>query len=550
MDLFTVPSNRSRREDRARRARNAYHKDIPDILRSCPRAKHAINKSHLIVDPPISPDPPPPSTSITTNITIDSLAARPDLKIRVTHHDTLFAARLMSERPFAVRRTAPSIKVRLEGSNVAILNMASASRPGGGFLDGANSQEEYLCARTTLYPALWDSFYRLPDVSAIWSPDVLVFRDPDGQDLAKRDRCFVDVISSSMLRFADARADGCTCGVSYCDKHRELVLRKMKAVMRIAQLKGVRQLVLGAWGAGAYGNPVREVAKLWRKVIAGAQRQRRPNAERWHGIQEIVFAVPDRAMIREFEQAFADVLAPEVSVAPPPDSGTDERMLATDAHVDHLILRIAETEMQMEQTASLRLRARHREVLSDLKRDLDAGIANRALRDSDRYAGESEDSDLDSFVIAGLPGSDGEDQSFYNFDDDDLSFSDDGYIGSETYEFRPRRGATSAAAAGGPPDASAPMFESATDDDSPDESLCPPLCRQKPAPRFDPDSGWFHGSVDELSRELMLGHRNKGSPQSGGTSSPGLVTAASGGEGGEVFPEKVMRGYEARMRGG
>jgi len=38
--------------------------------------------------------------------------------------------------------------------------MASPLRPGGGVLTGATSQEEFLCARTTLYPSLREKFYR------------------------------------------------------------------------------------------------------------------------------------------------------------------------------------------------------------------------------------------------------------------------------------------------------------------------------------------------------------------------------------------------------
>jgi hypothetical protein len=85
--------------------------------------------------------------------------------------------------------------------------MASPIRPGGGFLDGANSQEEFLCARTTLFPSLWDSFYRLPEIGGIYTPDVLVFRDstPEANDLTKRDRYFLDVVSAGMFRFPDSR---------------------------------------------------------------------------------------------------------------------------------------------------------------------------------------------------------------------------------------------------------------------------------------------------------------------------------------------------------
>ena len=443
-----------------------------------------------------------------------------------------------------MKRTANLIKSRSAAPNVAILNMASALRPGGRFLDGGNTQEEFLCSRTTLYSTLCDSFYSLPDVGAVWSPDVLVFRDNDGIDLARHDRYFVDVISSSMFRFPSntdsaVRAfESCSCGVSYCDRHRDLVLRKMKAVMRIAQQKGVRKLVLGAWGCGNYGNPVREVAKAWRKVIAGAPRQRRPNAECWQGISEVVFAVPDRAMVKEFEMAFEDILAPETPARSPSethdDSGFDHRMITSDAQLDQLILRIAETELQIDQTSSWRLKAQHRERLSGMKRDLNAGmknknaVGNEVESESETNETTEEESGSESFVMAGVPASDGEEQTFYNFDDLSSASSSSptssrcGRAGSETYEFQPPRHSRHTGAREG----RAERQSTGTEHDSADE-----LAKHRDGhrrrhhrgshvsvssrARFDPDSGWFQGSVDELSRELMLGRCGAGGKDDG-----------------------------------
>ena len=491
---FGLRPNQNRRDERARRARETKNKLLPDLLRSCPRAKHGIARTELIVDPtPVVESPQNGSDPF----------PRPDLRIQVRGQDTLFAAARISEKSSTSKRTAPALKTRPQKPNVAILNMASALRPGGGFLEGANSQEEFICARSTLYPSLWDSFYRLPDVSGIYTPDVLVFRDhlPDANNLPKRDRYFVDVISSSMLRFSDAKGEGCSCGVSYCDRHRDLVLRKMKAVLRMAQSKGVEKLILGAWGCGAYGNPIRDIAKAWRKVIAGAPRQRRPNAERWEGINEIIFAIPDRTMLREFELAFSDVLAddlPSPSSEGPVDSVAD--LSEEQTRTSELLTKMAEIEIRIEQVQNSRLKHTLRDTLAGLEKELSQGAGAKASKDED--VSPDEDEEIDDFVVSGFPGSDGEDNSFYNFDDIE-SDSSTGRPTSDVYEFRPQ------------PTLAFDSQES-HDEESQDESLYPVPSH---SPHFDPETGWFNGSVDGLTALLTGGggiracsHTSPGSP--------------------------------------
>ena len=527
---MAMPPNQNRRAERAMRASETTSRAVPEMLRASPRARHGIHKSELIVDP---------STSTSDRIQPPNGAMGTHIKIRVQCTDTLGAAAKLSERPFAAKRTAPTSKTQTR-PNVAVLNMASPIRPGGGFLDGANSQEEFLCARTTLFPSLWDSFYRLPEVGGIYTPDVLVFRDstPEANDLTKRDRYFLDVVSAGMFRFPDSRGrsedrdSSCTCGVSYCDTDRELVTRKMKAVMRMAESKGAERLVLGAWGCGAYGNPVKEVAKIWRKVIAGGPRQRRPNAERWGGIKEIVFAIPDRTMVREFERAFTDILCTD-PVTPPSEevaAETPKASSAQDVVIEDLIKQIAETELQLEQMINPRSRLRIKEALKQLNRDLARGLANKAAQEEDLTL--QEDEEVDDFVVTGFEASDGEENSFYNFDENDVA--SDSSDASEVYEFRPHH------------KNSIPRFGSGGGDaDGPDTES--PLHVHPHSPKFDPVTGWFAGSMDQLQR-MLRGSRPIGHDVEDSTPGTPMEGHELGGAQGEL-DEKTIESYLKRFPG-
>ncbi len=87
----------------------------------------------------------------------------------------------------------------------------------------------------------------------------------------------------------------------------------MRAVMRILRAKGAQRVVLGAWGCGAYGNPVGEIAAAWKKVLLGTGKAKRrkgragedlfDDGEGWPGL-EVVFAIKDARMAENFGRAF------------------------------------------------------------------------------------------------------------------------------------------------------------------------------------------------------------------------------------------------------
>ncbi|CAD0090569.1 unnamed protein product [Aureobasidium vineae] len=363
--------------------------------------------------------------------------------------------------------------------------MASPLRPGGGFLDGATSSEEFLCMRTTLYASLWDDFYRLPEIGGIVTPDVLVHRDstPEAEDLLKRERFFVDMISAAMIRFPETNSariaekedaeGGCSCGVSYCDRDRELVTHKMRGVLRMAQARGAEKLILGAWGCGAYGNPVREVAKIWKRVILGTTRK----AESWPGIKEI-----------EFEKCFGDVMAKE-SISPPAEVTPEPQATGTQSPtselISELVSKIQETELQLDQISNPRSKARLREVLASLNKQLSQAGSGP---EEDEMPLEPIDEEMeDASYPDAAGGFEGEEGGYYNFDSSDIASS--GSVSpstSDIYEFRV-------------PGTSVPnkSAESHVTDDFEHVG-------------FDTESGWFSGSINGLS-SLLAKQRRGGS---------------------------------------
>lgn len=186
-----------------------------------------------------------------------------------------------------------------EGGNPVALNFANGIEPGGGFLVGARAQEEVLCRSSALYRTLvGDPMYEahrerpLPDSTdwAIYSPDVPVFRSDDGTALA----------SPRLLSFI-------TCAAPYAPRVGQaesaaLLEKRIHRVLAIAQAFGHEEMVLGAWGCGAFGNDPGRMARDFRAALEN----------RFEGaFSHVVFAITDWSPERRFLGPFVEVFSPD-----------------------------------------------------------------------------------------------------------------------------------------------------------------------------------------------------------------------------------------------
>ncbi|KAH7320596.1 hypothetical protein B0I35DRAFT_427447 [Stachybotrys elegans] len=342
----TEPSTRpppaaARRDARAKRAKATINQVIPSLLTTHPRAKNGIDAARLIVD-----IPPNNSSSGSKGTPGGQDSAR---RNRLMVADTLTAAR---------RAMASSEAPGQDVPKTAILNMASPLSPGGGFLNGASSQEESLCMRTTLLPSLKDEYYRLPELGAIFSPDIMVFRDEDSYEiLPKGERWFVHCISAAMLRNPELDHDDMGRATYANDQDRHVAMQKMRMVMRICEAQEIKKVVLGAWGCGAYGNPINEIAAAWKKVLMPRRDPKgKAKKETWPGVEEVIFAIKDPGMASAFAVAFGDGLeeAEEEDGEEQEAGSVDEEELGVDdQESEHakVLARIEEMRQRLARTA-------------------------------------------------------------------------------------------------------------------------------------------------------------------------------------------------------
>lgn len=173
------------------------------------------------------------------------------------------------------------------GYDPALLNFASAGHPGGGVEGGARAQEETICRRSTLTRSLFsfDTFYaarygyehregnnyplsRSLDFSAIYSPQVTVFREA-GPGYALMENPFqVGIITNAALNMNGRFPIRLNPDGHIPEEGKAITRNKIRTIFRIGLIKGHDSLVLGAFGCGAFKTPPREMAQLFKEVMA------------------------------------------------------------------------------------------------------------------------------------------------------------------------------------------------------------------------------------------------------------------------------------------
>lgn len=173
------------------------------------------------------------------------------------------------------------------GGDIAALVFASARNPGGGFLNGAQAQEESVARASALYPCLlaagdFYAHHRAHDDltysdRVIYSPGVPVFRDDKGRFLPEpHEVSFLTAAAPNRSAILRSRPD-------QAGDIPAVLLRRAVRVLHVAAAHGHRRLVLGAWGCGVFGNDPALVAETFRIAL-------RDNRYFDH----VVFAVLDR----------------------------------------------------------------------------------------------------------------------------------------------------------------------------------------------------------------------------------------------------------------
>jgi uncharacterized protein (TIGR02452 family) len=200
--------------------------------------------------------------------------------------------------------TVDAIKrVCAENQNVNpfVLNFASAKNPGGGFLGGAQAQEESLARSSGLYPCLSANFemyeYNRRQKSClysdymIYSPLVPVFRNDDGSFFSKP--CLASFLTAPAVNAGVVQRQE----PESIQLIKPINLQRARKLLWVANRHNHTTLILGAWGCGVFQNDPNIIADIFAELLHND----------FNGcFEKVVFAVYDNSASKQTINAFTE----------------------------------------------------------------------------------------------------------------------------------------------------------------------------------------------------------------------------------------------------
>ena len=162
-------------------------------------------------------------------------------------------------------------------TNPVVLNMASYKNPGGGVINGSSAQEENIFRRTNLFKSLYQYVdyagqygveqhsrfkYPLEEYGGIYSKDITVFRGSEKNGYYLLSVPFKSAfISVSAIKRPELRNGRMNERDLFKTK------QKIRRIFQLAHENGHTDIVLSAFGCGAYGNPPEQIASIFKELL-------------------------------------------------------------------------------------------------------------------------------------------------------------------------------------------------------------------------------------------------------------------------------------------
>lgn len=171
-----------------------------------------------------------------------------DTTIEVSPLDTLEAVKSYGEK---------------YGEVFSFLVMANATSPGGGYKYGSPAQEESICRRTNLPQCFSSIKYPISEYGCVHIKNIHIIRDTE----ENKYEFFKTPIVSNCILSAAYKCPETDANNKLTGKFREGTIKKIQNILDCFYENGEVNIVLGAYGCGAFLNPVEDIASIFKDIL-------------------------------------------------------------------------------------------------------------------------------------------------------------------------------------------------------------------------------------------------------------------------------------------
>jgi len=189
--------------------------------------------------------------------------------------------------------------------SIGVLSFAGPSEPTKKVSSGFNSQETSIARSTTLCSVLkapeGKKFYQVTSSSGynthaiLFCPGVTVIRSDDGGFSAPYE---IDVVNCAAVNAGKVQRSRNRSGGSVERGIENAMEERMGRILYVFERRGVRNVVLGAFGTGYFNNSVEMVARLWAKLLTDREARFKESFDR------VIFAITGKETYRAFHREF------------------------------------------------------------------------------------------------------------------------------------------------------------------------------------------------------------------------------------------------------
>ncbi len=210
----------------------------------------------------------------------------------------------------AIEIANSGIKTGSGNNRVLVLNFANPVNPGGGVRGGARAQEEDLCRKSSLLLSLEsrdaEQYYGynrklhtfMGSDALMITPNVVIIKNAAGELLD-------EPVTVSVLTCAAPVASHGTEGLTQ-GQYEKLLYDRINGMLKCSARLGYKEVVLGAWGCGAFGNDARVMSDVFFRVLKEIRYNGHGESDLFDGVYFAVLdRTPDKYNYKEFDRNFS-----------------------------------------------------------------------------------------------------------------------------------------------------------------------------------------------------------------------------------------------------